>query len=207
MISKGNLVQIIMSIIRIISGETAVFRLHAADPISRSLYRLSVTFMVRLMHGQGDDGCVIEVGIVGIAELKSPAASLELRIFVPPITVLIKELLVFEPVQGTLGMFLRRIAGFFLKSQTGEGSIPDRGYAGLTVGQIIFGDDLILQRLFGVHTVCVFCRLAQAIQRLVGIYHRREDAAEAVRSVEPLNKPMLRLLQGPLTNALRDEGL
>ncbi len=141
MIRKRYFIEIGVSVVRIEGGETAVPGLHAADPFGCTPYRFPVAFPVYVVHGPGDDCCIVEVGVVNVVELKGPSATLEVRMVQTPIPGLIEQLPVPEPVEAPQDGFRGRFTLLLAEGKAGEGRVPNGRYAGLALGRSIVDDN------------------------------------------------------------------
>ena len=73
MIGKGDIIEIIMGIIGVKGGKSAVFRAHAPDPLGRRLNRLAIALWIGETHRPPDHRGIIQIGIIGIGVLEGPA--------------------------------------------------------------------------------------------------------------------------------------
>src|SRR5579864_8515695 len=103
MIREGNLVEVVMRVVRVERGKPTVATLHADEPVQCTIEPPLVSLLTRAAHGPGDDGGIVQIGIVGIRELKSPAAARQSRSLDAPVSRLVQELLRAQPRERALG--------------------------------------------------------------------------------------------------------
>ena len=90
MICEGNMVQVMMGVVRIKCPPAATARLHAGNPVSRSAKVGLKRRIARLQEGMGDHRRVIDIGVVGVLELKGPAAAFKVRPLHAPVSRFIR---------------------------------------------------------------------------------------------------------------------
>ena len=104
MIGEGNLVQVVTGIVGIERRKAAVAALHPHQPVERTAHAFIVADRIaRLMHGPGNHGCIVEVRIEIIRELKCPTAAGQIGFSDAPIAGLIEQLLGLQPVERAGG--------------------------------------------------------------------------------------------------------
>ena len=204
MVGEGNFVEVIVRIVRVESGEPAVFRLHAVHPVGRALHCALIAGPSDLLHGPAHRGRVVDVGIMAVAELERPAAATQAGAGLAPVAGRVKQLARLQPVQRAQHLFADHTPAGFVQRQAGQRRVPHGRDAGLAVGIVLAHHEQPLQRFPGLYTIRVIGGIAEQSQRLVGVHHGRENGAQSVDTVEPLYHPRLGFFHGMAAHPIRD---
>ena len=78
MVGERDIVEVVELVVGIECAPGAVLALHADDPLARAFERdakiLTTRRFLHAIHGHGDDGGIVDVGIMRIGILERPAA-------------------------------------------------------------------------------------------------------------------------------------
>ena len=112
MVSKRYMIQVIVIVVRVKGAPTAVLALHAEDPFGGALDVLTKLFPVHTVQRDGDNGGIIDVGIIIIGIFERPTTRTKTSPALNPIPFHIEDLLFRQPFGGTfkLTCFVRPVS-------------------------------------------------------------------------------------------------
>src|SRR5215813_10822275 len=127
MIRKWNVVEVVIGVVGVESCPPAIAAQQALDPLARTCDcgvvfpgRLSLAYTVQ-RHGY--DGGVVEVRIVRISVLKSPAAGANIGTPCCPIALHVEHLLRQKPLQATTNTGGGDVASRFQQGVAGQSGV------------------------------------------------------------------------------------
>ena len=128
-IGERYVIQVVVRVISIEGTPAAALRLHAGDPVAGAPQGLgefvAVGLQERMSHYRG----IIDVRVVGVFELKRPAAPFDMRTADAPIAGVIGQLLAGQPThaghQCRPGLLIPLMLVDFLQRQASKTGIPN----------------------------------------------------------------------------------
>src|SRR5258708_25496155 len=145
MVCKGNVVEVVLAVVRVEGSPTAVGTLKALNPLAPSFDGLDIVasdrrIFVRAVEGHDDDGRVVEVGIVCVVVLECPPARPNAAPFFFPVSLDVEYLATLKPIESLRNAKLRLAIAGLQQRVTSERGVPDGRNAGLAIGFIILDD-------------------------------------------------------------------
>src|SRR5437660_1774919 len=100
-VRERNLVQVIARVVHIEGGEAAVLALHPDEPVEGPTQRKrEAPGIGGPVHRPGDGRGIVEVGVVAVGALESPAPAREVRTTRPPVARIVEQLPRLEPLES-----------------------------------------------------------------------------------------------------------
>ena len=126
MIGERDFIQVSVIVVGIECSETAVLRLHAADPFGCAADRSFKALVAAFVHRVSDRRSIIQIRIVRIDKLERPSTALYRAPVKIPVLRSFQQLSFREPVEGFFNAGEAARISDRLKCDTGPGGIPYR---------------------------------------------------------------------------------
>ncbi len=156
---------------------------------------------LRAAERQQNHGGVVDVGIKFVGELEVPAGGLRVGPLHGPVA-LAAHFLGQQPV-GAFAQGVARRFGRLAHGVRRDGAVPDHGKTRLEEEAAAVVDHQRIELLLRFHTIGMFGRVTQQIQRHDDVHHRRIDGGHAVGELGPLQHPLLGFADGSPADRLR----
>ena len=107
-IGERDVVEIVIFVVGVERAPGAVLALHADDPFARARDRgvvvLAAGQVLHAVHRHGDDGGVVDVGIMRVGVLEGPAARADVGPPRDPVAADVEDLLRHQPIEPALDL-------------------------------------------------------------------------------------------------------